>query len=255
MDLARALTKRKKRPEINVLPPTRVPTIKHNGPVHRNIISPPIELLSTTNVLALNAPSLYHSPSSATSTSDDSDGSLELSPSSRGTTPDNSSIDLSSGVVGNHLSTYFKSPGRSSSPPCSHRQSQGGSNEADAPSIPSRALSHTRKSHQAIARQRSISSSVQPLTTIYDAANTRSSVDIFSSKPDVDHPFGAELEQVNELAEEIGARNVMILDEEEEYLMSHGLLKFAVEEYMDEIQGLFGGSFGNPFGPFNAGWI
>lgn len=78
---------------------------------------------------------------------------------------------------------------------------------------------------------------------------------MFSNKPDVDHPFGAELEQVNELAEEIGARNVMIFDEEEQYLMSHGLLKFRVEDYVDEIQGLFGGCFGNPFNSFNAGWI
>lgn len=255
MDLARAFTKRKKRPEIAVLPPTRVPTIKHNGPVHRSIISPPIELLSTTNVLAFNAPNIYSSPSSATSTADDSDGSLGFSRSSRGTTPDNSSIESSPGVAEpNHLSTYFQSPGRSSSSAGSHRQPHS-PNDVDIPSIPSRALSHTKKSHQAIARQRSLSRSIPPPTTIHNAANTRSSIDMFSSKPDTDHPFGAELEQVNELAEEIGARNVMVLDEEEEYLMSHGLFKFGVEDYVDEIQGLFGGSFGNPFSPFNAGWI
>lgn len=78
---------------------------------------------------------------------------------------------------------------------------------------------------------------------------------MFSKKVDANHPFGAELEQVNELAEEIGARNVMILDEEEQFLMSQGLFKFGVEEYMDEIQGLFGGSFGNPFSPLGSGWI
>jgi hypothetical protein len=78
---------------------------------------------------------------------------------------------------------------------------------------------------------------------------------MFSGKADAHHPFSAELDQVNELAEEIGARNVMILDEEEQWLMTHGLLKYGVEEYVEEIQGLFGGSFGNPFSPFNAGWI
>lgn len=254
MDLARAFTKRKKRPEITVLPPTRVPTIKHNGSLQRSIISPPIELLSTTNVLAFNAPNIYNSPLSATST-DDSDSSMGFLQSSRGTTPDNSSIESSPGLAEpNHLSSYFQSPGRSSSSAGSHRQSHG-LNDADVPGIPSRALSHTKKSHQAIARQRSLSRSIQPPNAIHNATTSRSSIDMFSSKPDTDHPFGAELEQVNELAEEIGARHVMILDEEEEYLMSHGLFKFGVEEYVDEIQGLFGGSFGNPFSSFNAGWI
>lgn len=78
---------------------------------------------------------------------------------------------------------------------------------------------------------------------------------MFSCKADAHHPFSAELDQVNELAEEIGARNVMILDEEEQWLMTQGLLKYGVEEYVEEIQGLFGGSFGNPFSSFNAGWI
>ena len=78
---------------------------------------------------------------------------------------------------------------------------------------------------------------------------------MFLDKPDVGHPFGAELAQVNELAEEIGAQEVLILDEEEQYLASHGLCKFGAQDYLDEINGLFGGSFANPFGPFNAGWI
>lgn len=78
---------------------------------------------------------------------------------------------------------------------------------------------------------------------------------MFLDKPDVGHPFGAELTKVNELAEEIGAREVLILDEEEQYLFSQGLRKFGVQDYLDEIHGLLGGSFANPFGPLNAGWI
>ena len=74
-------------------------------------------------------------------------------------------------------------------------------------------------------------------------------------KPDVGHPFGAELTQVNELAEEMGAREVLIPDEEEQYLASHGLCKFGVQDYLEEINGLLGGGFGNPFGPLNSGWI
>lgn len=77
---------------------------------------------------------------------------------------------------------------------------------------------------------------------------------MFSNKPDVGHPFCAELDQVNELVEEIGSRQ-MVVDEEEQYLLSHGLLKFGVEDYMDEIEGLIGGIFGNPSSPLSSGWI
>lgn len=251
MDLARAFTKRNKRPEISMPSPIRAGSMrKHDGPIQRSAISAPLELLSTTNVLAFNAPNIYGSSSS--SLSDDSDSFLTYSHSSRGTTPDTSSIGSApSPVEPNHLSTYFQAPGRNSSSAGSHRFST----DTDVPAIPSRALSHTKKSHEAVARQRSVSRQTPPPTVIHTTANTRDTLDIFSSKVDANHPFGAELEKVNELAEEMGARNVMILDEEEQYLMSQGLLKFGVEEYMDEIQGLFGGSFGNPFNPFSAGWI
>ena len=249
MDLARAFTKRSKRSEVSVFPPTRAATVKYPGPIQRKAISPPIELLSTTNVLALNAPDLYSSPLSASSLSDDSDSSIGALQSSRGTTPDSSSVDLSpSSIEPNHLTAYFQSPG-------GVLPSVGLPNDANAPIIPSRAHSHTKKSHQALARQRSISRSAQSPPAIHSAKITRDSIDMFSNKLDINHPFGAELAQVNELAEEIGANNVLILDEEEDFLISQGLLKFGVEEYLDEIQGLFGGSFGNPFGSSNAGWI
>lgn len=251
MDLARAFTKRSRRPEISMPSPIRTSSMrKRDGPIHRSEISAPLELLSTTNVLAFNAPNIYGSSSS--SVSDDSDSSFTFCNSSRGTTPDTSSIgSVPSPIEPNHLSTYFQAPGRNSSSAGSHRFSC----DTEVPTIPSRALSHTKKSHEAVARQRSLSRSIPPPTSIHTTTNARDTIDMFSKKVDANHPFGAELEQVNELAEEIGARNVMILDEEEQYLMSQGLYKFGVEEYMDEIQGLFGGSFGNPFSPFGAGWI
>lgn len=225
-------------------------TRKRDGPIQRSAISAPLELLSTTNVLAYNAPNIYGSSSS--SVSDDSDSSFTFGNSSRGTTPDTSSIgSVPSPVETNHLSTYFQAPGRNSSSAGSHRFSTDG----EVPTIPTRALSHTKKSHEAVARQRSLSRSIPPPTAIHTPTNARDTIDMFSNKVDANHPFGPELEQVNELAEEIGARNVMILDEEEQYLASQGLFKFGVEEYMDEIQGLFGGSFGNPFSPLGAGWI
>ena len=78
---------------------------------------------------------------------------------------------------------------------------------------------------------------------------------MFSTKPEPDHPFGAELTKVNELAEEIGARDVLVLDDDEQFLMSHGLCKFGAEDYVDEIVGLFGGCYNNPFSQFTAVWI
>ncbi len=247
MDLARAFTRRNKRTGTSMPSLVRASsTKKRDGPIQRSAISAPLELLSTTNVLAFNAPNIYGSSSS--SLSDESDSFMGLS-STRGTTPDNSSIgSASSPVEQNHLSSYFQAPGRSASSAGSHRFS----NDTGVPTIPTRALSHTKKSHEAVARQRSISRSIPPPTSIHTPTNPRDTVDMFSTKVDANHPFGPELAQVNELAEEM---NIMILDEEEQYLSSRGLLKFGVEEYMDEIQGLFRGSFGNPFNPFGAGWI
>ena len=247
MELARALTKRNKRPEIALRTPARAASLrKHDGSITRDIISPPIQLLSTTNALAYEAPNIY---------GDDSDSSLGSLASSRGTTPDTSSIECSpSPVEENHLSNFFRSPGLPLPSRGSPRQSNA-SSETDAPLVPTRALSHTKKSHQAVARKHSISRASSPTPILPAPTNIRSSLDIFSSKPAADHPFGAELEKVNELAEEIGARDVLILDEEEQYLESNGFCRLGVHDYLNEIHGLFGGSFSNPFGPFSPVWI
>lgn len=77
---------------------------------------------------------------------------------------------------------------------------------------------------------------------------------MFSSNPEPDHPFGAELAQVNELAEEIGTHEAIMLDEEEQYLFDNGLCKFSVDDYLTEIESYFG-PFGSPYTPFNAAWI
>lgn len=82
----------------------------------------------------------------------------------------------------------------------------------------------------------------------------RSSIDIFSSNPEPDHPFGAELAQVNELAEEIGANEATMLDEEEQYLVDNGLCKFTVDDYVSEIESYFG-TLGSPYTQFNNFWI
>jgi len=61
------------------------------------------------------------------------------------------------------------------------------------------------------------------------------------------HPFGNELAQVTELAEEYGMQGHMqVIDEEEQELLSRGLFKFGAEDYMNEIEELFTSAFGNP---------
>ena len=216
--------------------------MRRAGTIKRSAISAPIELLSTTNVLALDAPNIYGS------SDNESETSMTFSNSTRATTPDN---DSPSPVEPNHLSSYFANPTRSAS---------GESKDAsgcDSPTIPQRMPSHTKKSHQLAARKRSIQRTIQPPVEIHTAATApvHNSVEMFTHKPEADHPFGAELTKVNELAEEIGARDVLILDEEEQYLMSKGLCKFGAEDYLEEIMGLFGCTYNNPFSKDCAAWI
>ncbi|KAL8766949.1 MAG: hypothetical protein Q9209_006430 [Squamulea sp. 1 TL-2023] len=258
MELARNFTRRHKRPEITHLSPNRTTSIrKHDGRIDHSVISPPIELLSTTNVLALNAPDLHTSLantpfSSASSSADESDVSLTFSASSRSTSPETESVGFSpSPIEPNHLTGYFQSPGRPFS---------DASSEVCIPAIPSRAKSHTKQTHQAAASERSNSRTNLPPVSIHSpitpAMPARSSIDMFSSNPEAGHPFGAELAQVNEMAEEIGANETTMLDEEEQYLVENGLCKFSATEYLDEIQGYFGaGAYGNPYSPFDAAWI
>jgi len=78
---------------------------------------------------------------------------------------------------------------------------------------------------------------------------------MFSIKPDTNHPFGAELAQVNELAEDFGVQDITVWDEEEQFLMEHGLQTFTVDDYVNEIQGLFGGVFDDGGYPLVAAWI
>ena len=61
------------------------------------------------------------------------------------------------------------------------------------------------------------------------------------------HPFGKELAQVSEIAEEYGLSERMAnVDPEEQELASRGLFKFSAEDYMSEIQGYFASAFSDP---------
>lgn len=53
------------------------------------------------------------------------------------------------------------------------------------------------------------------------------------------HPFGHELAQVTELAEEYhGNGRLDVIDEEQQYLNNRGLHKFSADDYLNAVQGL-----------------
>lgn len=249
MSLSRAFTtKRNKTPQISPPMPQRSHTIKHSfstGTI-RNKISAPVELISTTNMLSYNAPDLY--PSSSSSVSGDEDGVPSLTHSSSTSSENSSAGSSPNSPEPNHLSCYFNSS--------SGRQSSS-SNE-DVPMIPQRALSHTKRSHEIISRQRSMSRMSGKKNSY-----SRSSHEMFSQPP-VEihtlpelHPFGNELAQVTELAEEYMQTGVQtgVIDEEEQFLLSRGLFKFDAQDYMNEIQGLFSSTFTPSQPPMRTLWI
>ncbi|KAI9802189.1 MAG: hypothetical protein M1825_002909 [Sarcosagium campestre] len=248
MALARAFTsKRKQRPEISLPEPQRAFSVRTSPSKHvqRAKISAPVQLLSTTNMLSYNAPDVPSSSSSLNS-GDDSDAahtflsspatSVEASPTqSRPISPEP-----------NHLSCYFNG-GRSNSTSASPRQSSG-SSDGGAPNIPHRVPSHTAATHKALARKRSLQRMSPPNIIPVTHAAPSASEDTSA------HPFGRELEQVDELAEEYGVASRM-MDEEERIMGQKGLLKFGVQDYMSEIEDLFSGVFDDNLFPMATGWI
>ncbi|KAI0428425.1 hypothetical protein F5Y09DRAFT_343705 [Xylaria sp. FL1042] len=145
MSLARAFTMRRgKQPstDMGVLPHRSNTTSKghgHSGSI-RNKISGPTELTHTTNMLVYNAPDLYPRTASSPASSSKSDDESSLdSPStamsSPPTSPEIPSGERASGSPEpNHLSCYFTPPTQKPT-----------SNVREAPSIPKRAPSHTKK--------------------------------------------------------------------------------------------------------------
>ena len=90
-------------------------------------------------------------------------------------------------------------------------------------------------------------------------STARSSLNMFSTNVETmdTHPFGLELAQVSELAEEYGisAQKMEVVDPEEQELLSRGLFKFRAEDYMSEIHGLFLNAFGESKASMATMWI
>jgi len=136
-----------------------------------------------------------------------------------------------------------------------------------APAVPERSSTHTKKSHESLARARSRSRQSSPRRS--EGAPllppvARLSTDLFGNKQPTspsasvaDHPFMAELAKLSEVAEEFGGSGgeVHIVDEETQYLIDNGFRCFGATDYILEIQPLFSRAFGEPALPVIAEWI
>lgn len=265
MSLSRAFTTRRLRGGSDLGDGAKMPQrsnttkLPHN---FRNKISAPVELLHTTNMLSYNAPDIPR-PSRSNSTTSKS-GSDADSQTTADTTPP-TSPDVSSTPEPNHLSCYFKTAG--STTPTSPA-------EVEPPAIPKRSPSHTKKnSYDAIARQRSVSRmsrdsdqsvstkvgqtfSRPPSTSTRASSASHASASLAQKQATTppppppsastafsqlqakeSHPFGQELAQVTELAEEYSSR-LETIDEEQQYLDNRGLKKFSPDDYLSSIHGL-----------------
>ncbi|WEW58806.1 hypothetical protein PRK78_004274 [Emydomyces testavorans] len=255
--LMRAFTKRQKRPKVSAPMPFREGQVKFApGTIDRSQISPAIELISSTNVLAYTAPDLPVNKSSngvasSSSSSFRSADDLDVPSFTPITSPAVSSRDESPVSAERNVSSYFDSSKR---PKPSVRSSASSSISKDnTPPIPQRALLHT-KSHPNLGREGPSKMPLPPIS-LNNLVNSRVNQEPYNTLPESAHPFVKELEQVNEVVEEF-ARGVR--DEEEEILLNKGLKKFAVEDYIFEIQELYETYFGNdlsPQQPAGAAWI
>jgi len=261
--------------------PTRSQSVKMaNNHFDRSKISLPIALVSTTNMLSYNAPdiSTLRNVSSSTSLShssaDDSDHSVSTrsrasSHGSRDTTLTDASSVASSPIspAPNHLSGYFSSSGKQlkkSASTTSLKQVKEETVEA-VPAIPQRALSHSKKAHERLAHKRSLQNvstrgSMNSRGSVGSARHSReqrSSLDMFKGTiEEENHPFGRELEQLNEVVEEFGG---VVRDAETEadisIMRSKNLAAFCAADYLSEIRPLFSHRFAIKHQPAPMAWI
>lgn len=268
------MTKRMKRtaaPEEPTPMPSRSKTVKNPTlQIDRNQISLPVALLSTTNQLVYDAPDLATmdfaamraaSSSHSTHSTDDSDVSISgrsraSSHVSRDTLTDASSVESSpTSPAPNHLSGYFPAPNgktlRKSASTNSLSQLKEHPSEPTepVPAIPQRALSHSKRAHVQLAQKRSMQnlstrgSGVSSRGSLGSLREQRSSMDMFNIAPVTEesaHPFGAELEQLNEIAEEFsGVARSAEEQADVDAMRSRNLATFCAADYMKEIEPLF----------------
>lgn len=271
--------------------PNRSLTVRTPGKsIDRAQISGPVALVSTTNMLSYNAPdiasldveavrqastSLASTRSTrSTHSADDSDHSITTrsrasSHASRETLTDASSINSSpTSPAPNHLSGYFTSANKnlrkSASSGNLQRLKETVEEEEPVPAIPERALSHSKRAHERIAHKRSLQNMPrsQSMRSSQQSARSsrgehRTSADIFNPTIEEEsHPFGKELEQLNEVAEEFGgAVRDAEMDADLAVLRERNLATFCAADYLAEIEPLFNQRFGIPHAAPPMAWI
>ncbi|KAF9736101.1 hypothetical protein PMIN06_002949 [Paraphaeosphaeria minitans] len=273
MSLARSFTKRMKRPSNDAVPSTptmsRSQSLRSPGfAIDRAKISAPIALVSTTNMLSYNAPDIVpvKTPSSSISThsAEDSDHSSSTrsrasSHASRDTLTDASSVSSSSPTspTPNHLTGYFaaanKNVRKSASSGNLQQLKEHVDEEPAVPAIPERALSHSKRAHERLAQKRSL----QNMSRTRSSREHRASLDMFNASiQEETHPFGAELEQLNEVAEEFnGAARDAEMAADLAVIRERNLASFCAADYLAEIQPLFASRFGSVVQPAPMAWI
>jgi len=265
MSLARAFTTRRKEPEISISAPMfigRAASQRGGRPVARSKISSPIALVSTSNTLLNRARTIigtspidmrstsYGSSSSSVS-GEDSDAST-ASIHSRDTVTDASSVDespVSAAPEPNHLSCYFKP-----AVDTANNSPVQSPTAFDAPRVPQRVPSHSKKAHESLHRKRSIQRIMSPPPSRghdIDREQLRSPAETFfsSSRSGVveapkESPFGKELAQLDEVAEELGQVVCQAeTDADSGFMQAYGLAAFTASDYLSEIQSLIYDTF------------
>jgi hypothetical protein len=149
----------------------------------------------------------------------------------------------------------------------------------DSPAIPQRHPSHSKKAHSDLAKKRSIQglpplnrstsiASIDSSRISQDREVRRASIDFFNGRANDStstpvfqpHPFGKELEQLDEVAEEFsGAINDAECAADRSAMKERGLVRFCADDYINEIEPLFAGFFGhglsNRLGVPAVAWI
>lgn len=239
MSLVRAFTqKRSGKPDHLAM--TRAASQRNGRPVYRTQISSPVALVSTTNALSYDAPDItgtkpieYRNASNGSrASSQHTDEHSDSSTLSIETDTDASSIENSPVVSPepNHLSCYFR--------PSVDTKSGGSSPTMpsfDAPTIPQRVPSHSKKAHENLHRKRSVQRLMSP------PARRPASADMFKQPVEAprENPFGSELAQLDEVAEELShtCRSAEA-DADAHVMQQYGLACFDASEYLSEIHSL-----------------
>lgn len=243
----------------------------------------PVALISTTNMLSYNAPDIttirqVSGSSSPSSVSSDNSDAHSFSSANESSLTDASSVGNSptdSYPPKNHLSGYFaaatnrsvpsspelstgmRSPSlRSPRRTASTTSLQKAPTTESKPAIPQRALSHSKASHEHLARQRSLRNSSSTGRISRVSREQRSSIDIFKVCEDPSHPFGNELEQLKEVVEEFGGVvHEVSQDEDHTFMLEQKLARFDATDYLREIQPLVAGIMNRQIVAIQTGWI